>query len=183
MFAHSGVLFRAGGTFLVPFETKQRIVSSLASLDFAAAIPIGKRFTLALNAFAGADLSGNLRKLPAHTILLGYNSSDRLFFPQISGRQRYGAAKTAASLTFQFEPFSKAAILGPGWFFSIAGSAGSVFNDIDELEPDRLYWNTTFNAGVRFTRSFGIVVRLGAGRGEKKNITPVVTVDFSSIRY
>lgn len=183
MFAHRGVLVRAGGTFLVPFETEQRVVSSLVSLDFAAAIPVSERFTLALNAFAGADLSGNLRKLPAHTILLGYNSSDRLFFPQISGRQRYGAAKTAASLTFQFEPFRKAVILGPGWFFALAGSAGSVFNDIDELEPGRLYWNATFNAGVRFTRSFGIVVRLGAGRGERENITPVLAVDFSAIRY
>lgn len=183
MFPGRGIFLNLGNTLLVPLLAGGAEVSNLVSLDAAAALPVTDKTSLALNAFAGGDLTGKLRQLPAHTILRGFHTADRLYFPQIAGRQRYGAAKAAASVVAQTRPFKSNQILGADWYFALSAAAGSIFNDFSECTVDNLYWNAAFNVGIRFTRSFGAVFRLGAGKGVHPGITPVISLDLGSLRF
>jgi NTE family protein len=188
MFAGRGVYIKAGNSIYFPLKeapysaSEAASISDVVSADFTAAVPLADKITLALNGFSGGDITGNLGRMPAHTVLLGYNTADRLYFPQISGRQRYGDIKNAALLLIQAEPF-KNKLFGASLFFAAAAAAGFIVNDYDEVSYERLYWNSTFNIGLRFTSTFGAALRLGAGKGELPGITPVITLDLGSLRY
>jgi NTE family protein len=176
-FASRGLFLKLGNAVYYPFF-------DIASADFTLAIPLTGETSLALNAAAGGDLSGNLQKLPdGFPYLFGYNTADRLFFPQIAGRQRYGGYKAAASFGIQTQPFIGQRLMGVHWVFALSTAAGAIFDDFAELSGERLYWNAAFNIGVRFTRAFGAVFRIGAGKGERPGIAPLVSFDLGCLRY
>ncbi|MDR2551631.1 MAG: patatin-like phospholipase family protein [Treponema sp.] len=181
MFASRGLLFNLGNTVIFPL--KGGAVSDMVQADFALALPLAKKAGIIFNAFAGGDVTGNLGDLPGHTALLGYSSADRVFFPQVAGRQRFGAAKAAASLAVQAEPFKNTTIMGAEWFFALAAASGVVFDDAAALSPQALYWNASFNIGVRFTRSFGAIYRMGWGRGEYAKPLPFFSFDVGCLRW
>ena len=158
-------------------------VFTTAKAEWTAALPVSRRVSLALNGFAGSELGSGLHDLPHHLFFQGYGTADRLFFPQISGRQRFGAHKAAALGLVQFQPFYNATIIDADLFFALAFSGGAVFNRPAELTGERIYWAASLNTGLRFTRSFGAVLRLGAGRGEHPGIAPLVSLDLGTIRY
>jgi NTE family protein len=181
MFPSRGLLFNVGNTVIFPLNGGA--VADMAQADFALALPVAEKAGIALNAFAGGDITGNLKNQPGRTALLGYSSAGRLFFPQIAGRQRFGAAKAAASLAAQFEPFKNTTIMGAEWFFALAAASGVIFDGFAALSPETLYWNASFNIGVRFTRSFGAVYRIGYARGEYPEPLPFISFDLGCLRW
>ncbi|MDR2476939.1 MAG: patatin-like phospholipase family protein [Treponema sp.] len=181
MFASQGRLFNVGNTVIFPLNGGA--AADMAQADFALALPLAQKASIALNAFAGGDVTGNLKNPPGHTALLGYSSADRLFFPQIAGRQRFGAAKAAALIVAQFEPFKNTTIMGAEWFFALAAASGVIFDNFAALSPETLYWNASFNIGVRFTRSFGAVYRVGYARGEYPRPLPFISFDLGCLRW
>jgi NTE family protein len=183
VFPRRGVYLKLENTAAFPLGLGKFLFTDTVSADFTAVLPAAGHVSLALNAFAGAEITGNLRESPALTMLRGFNTADRLFFPQISGRQRYGAMKGAASAVVQFQPFTGAKILGVDWFLGLSGSAGAIADGFDALYRDQVYWNALFNTGVRFTPSFGAVLRIGAGKGAHEGITPVIALDLGSLRF
>jgi NTE family protein len=180
VFPNRGLFLNLENTTLFP-AGEGKFASDIVSADFSAAIPVTEKITFAFNAFAGGDVTGTMKKHPSLAVLRGFNTADRLFFPQISGRQRYGAAKTAASMAMRVQPFSS--FLGVDWFLGLSGAAGSVYNDFSALSREDLYWNANINAGIRFTRSFGVILRIGAAKGARPETTPLVSFDLGSLRY
>jgi hypothetical protein len=183
VFPRRGLYLKLENTAAFPLDLGKFLFTDTVSADFAAVLPATRHVSLALNAFAGTEMTGNLRELPALTMLRGFNTADRLFFPQIAGRQRYGAMKGAVSAAAQFQPFTGTKILGVDWFFGLSGSAGAIADGFDALYRDRVYWNALFNTGVRFTPSFGAALRIGVGKGAREGITPVIALDLGSLRF
>jgi NTE family protein len=180
VFPHRGLFLNIENSTLFPVGGS-KYTADIVSADFSTALPIAEKFILSLNAFAGGEITGTMKEHTPFTLLRGFNTADRLFFPQISGRQRYGASKTAVSAAVRFQPFSNA--LDVYWFLGFSGAAGSVYNDPQTLSREDLYWNMSVNAGIRFTRSFGLIFRLGAGKGVRPETTPLISVDLGSLRY
>jgi NTE family protein len=166
VFPSRGLFVNVCNRAYFPAAAEDQGIANIAGFQFTAALPVTDKAGFAFNAFAGGDLAGTLQKRPSQKILLGFNTADRLFFPQISGRQRHGAIKAAASLLAHIRPFRNPWVMGADWFFALASSAGFVCDDLRGLTPQSLYWNATFNTGLRFTRSFGAVLRMGAGKGD-----------------
>jgi NTE family protein len=181
MFASQGFLFNFDNTVIFPLNGGA--AADMVQADFALALPVAQKASITLNAFAGGDITGNMKKPPGYTALLGYSSAGRLFFPQIAGRQRFGSAKAAASLAAQFEPFKNTTIMGAEWFFALAAASGVIFDDFAALSPEVLYWNASFNIGVRFTRSFGVIYRMGWGKGEHPKSLPFISFDLGCLRW
>ena len=181
MFASQGLLFHLGNTTLFPLNGGA--AANMVQADFALALPLAHKASIALNAFAGGDVSGSLREEPGYTALFGYSSADRLYFPQVAGRQRFGAAKAAASIAAQAEPFKNTTIMGAEWFLSLSAASGVIFDDFAALSPETLYWNASFNIGVRFTRSFGVIYRMGWARGEHPTPLPFLSFDLGCLRW
>jgi NTE family protein len=181
MFASQGLLFNFGSTLLFPLTGGT--AANLVQADAALSLPLAHRASITLNAFAGGDISGSLREEAGYTALFGYSSADRLYFPQVAGRQRFGAAKAAASFALQAEPFKNTMIMGAEWFVSLSAASGIIFDDFAALSPETLYWNASLNIGVRFRRTFGVIYRMGYARSEYPKPLPFLSLDLGCLRW
>lgn len=158
------------------------IAFNMTKLDFSAAIPVAPKFSLIVNTVAAADPSLQLEKIPSFIPMFGVALGDRMFFPNISGKQQYGTQKFAAQLVLQFQPWQSITILGGQIFFNITGTAGIIAMDYNDFSTDGINWNASLGAGLRINKSFSIMVRAGAGTTHHKTM-PFVSLDIGSIRY
>jgi NTE family protein len=158
-------------------------VYDVAQVDFSAVIPVSPQITLAANIFAGSDVTGNLADIPTQMPTFGFNTFDRSYFPQIAGKQAYGAHKGAAAVTLQFHPWTTATILGGQLFFSATAACGQVAARFSEFDGHTLLWNTSIGAGFRVADAFGVQIRFGAGTREYTDSpVPFVALDIGNFR-
>lgn len=158
------------------------IAFNMTKVDFTAAIPIAPKFSLIVNTLAASDPSLQLEKLPDLIPFFGVALGDRMFFPNISGKQEYGTQKFAAQLVLQFQPWQNITILGGQVFFNITGTAGIIAMGHRDFSTEGINWNASFGTGLRINKTFSIMVRAGAGTTHQR-IMPFVSLDIGSIRY
>lgn len=164
------------------FAENTPLAFNLCQVDFTAAIPVSKRFSILVNMFAGSDITRNLQEIPTFIPFFGYSLGDRTFFPQFSGKHYYGTHKGAAQLVFQFQPWENLTIMGGQMLLSVSGSIGEVAMDYTDFTVKDIQWNASVNAGIRLTDRFGIMCRFGAGTSER-SVMPFLSLDFGTIRY
>ncbi len=162
--------------------TEAPVAFNLCRVDFTAAVPLARNFSIIFNVFAGSDISMQLAKIPSFIPLFGYTLGDRTYFPQMAGKQQYGTHKAAAQIVFQFQPWQNLTIMGGQMFFSVSGSIGEVAMEYTDFTVKDIKWNASFNTGIRISKTFSVMFRLGAGT-TKNTIIPFISVDFGTIRY
>ena len=158
------------------------IAFSMTKVDFTAAIPFAPKFSLIVNTVAASDPSLQLEKIPNLIPFFGVALGDRMFFPNISGKQEYGTHKFAAQLVLQFQPWQSITLLGGQIFFNMASTAGIIAMGHQDFSTEGINWNASFGTGLRINDTFSIMVRAGAGTTHHK-IMPFVSLDIGSIRY
>lgn len=183
VFPSKGFYVRLDSTGIFPVMGENTpIAFNMTKLDFSAAIPVAPKFSLIVNAQAVSDPSLQLEKIPSFIPMFGVALGDRMFFPNISGKQQYGTQKFAAQLVLQFQPWQSITILGGQVFFNLTGTAGIITMNHQNFSTDGINWNGSLGAGLRINKSFSIMVRAGAGTTNKK-IMPFISLDIGSIRY
>lgn len=158
------------------------IAFNMTQVDFTAAIPVAPKFSLIVNTLAASDPSLQLEKIPNMIPLFGVALGDRMFFPNISGKQQYGTQKFAAQLVLQFQPWNNITVIGGQAFFNITGTAGIITLNHRDFSTDGINWNVSAGAGLRINKTFSIMMRVGAGTTHK-TVMPFVSLDIGSIRY
>lgn len=164
------------------FGSETPLAFNLCRVDFTAAVPVSKKFSIIFNMFAGSDITRQLAKIPSLIPMFGYSLGDRTFFPQISGKHQFGTHKGAAQLVFQFQPWQNLTIMGGQMFISVSGSIGEVAMNYTDFSVSGIQWNASLNAGIRINNSFSIMCRFGAGTTDD-SIMPFLSLDFGSVRY
>ncbi|GMO44769.1 MAG: hypothetical protein Pg6C_06550 [Treponemataceae bacterium] len=183
MLPMSGYYVKAANTTVFPLTRGELPVAyNVVEANFSAVIPVGDRFSIAANAFAGSDVTRILQDIPYHIPVFGYNSFDRMYFPHIAGKKIYGAHKGALQIVLLFQPWDNVTILGGQIIFSTAVSAGEIEMRYEDFHKDKLYWNTSFNTGIRINRALGIQFRMGAGMVNQE-IAPFLSLDIGTIRF
>ena len=183
VFPSKGFYVRLDSTGIFPVMGENTpIAFNMTKLDFSAAIPVAPKFSLIVNAQAVSDPSLQLEKIPSFIPMFGVALGDRMFFPNISGKQQYGTQKFAAQLVLQFQPWQSITILGGQVFFNLTGTAGIITMSHQNFSTDGINWNGSLGAGLRINKSFSIMVRAGAGTTNQK-IMPFISLDIGSIRY
>ena len=183
VFPSKGFYVRLDSTGIFPVMGENTpIAFNMTKLDFSAAIPVAPKFSLIVNAQAVSDPSLQLEKIPSFIPLFGVALGDRMFFPNISGKQQYGTQKFTAQLVLQFQPWQSITILGGQVFFNLTGTAGIITMSHQNFSTDGINWNGSLGAGLRINKSFSIMVRAGAGTTNQK-IMPFISLDIGSIRY
>lgn len=164
------------GSYKTPFF--ERITT-----DFTGAVPLSPHITILCSISAGSCPSQQLKKAPSLIPVYGFNLKDRLFFPHITAKRKFGTHKAAATLGFQVQPWEQLTVLGGQIFFSINAAVGDVWADYASFsqKPD-LAWRTSAGAGIRIKDMFSIRVCAGAGNADGK-ISPFVSCDFGNILY
>lgn len=182
-FPSKGFYVQLDTTGVFPINGVQRpIAFNMTKVDFTAAIPIAPKFSLIVNTLAASDPSLQLERLPDLIPFFGVALGDRMFFPNISGKQEYGTQKFAAQLVLQFQPWQNITILGGQVFFNITGTAGVIAMGHRDFSTEGINWNASFGIGLRINKTFSIMVRAGAGTTHQR-IMPFVSLDIGSIRY
>lgn len=183
VFPSKGFYVRLDSTGIFPVMGENTpIAFNMTKLDFSAAIPVAPKFSLIVNAQAVSDPSLQLEKIPSFIPMFGVALGDRMFFPNISGKQQYGTQKFAAQLVLQFQPWQSITILGGQVFFNLTGTAGIITMSHQNFSTDGINWNGSLGTGLRINKSFSIMVRAGAGTTNQK-IMPFISLDIGSIRY
>jgi NTE family protein len=158
-------------------------VYDVIAVDFTAVVSLNEQVSVAASLFAGSDVTMNLAKVPAQMPVFGFNNFDRMFFPQVAGKQHYGAHKGAAALTLQLHPWKNVTILGGQLFFSVGAGIGQVVPVFTDFSAGKLLWNANLATGFRISDAFGVQLRFGAGAREFTNrVTPFISFDIGSFR-
>jgi NTE family protein len=156
----------------------------MVSADILAALPLGRRFSLAARVFAGSRIDFRDAALPSDIPFLSFTDFDRRFFPHVSGRERYGAHKAAASLSLQFEPWKALTLLGGQMLFSLSAAAGELMaSDWEDFRPGALVWCASLGAGLRLGKKTGVSLRAGAGGEKLRRAAPFVSFDLGTMSY
>lgn len=194
VFAHKGFYLNTMLECVFPFGMGlQSSPSALASVEMRGAIPMGKRFTLNINGYAGNEFTDTLMSSFLAIPLEAFTYYDRVYFPQVAGQEYYGTKKYAAMLSLQYEPFDDLTILGGGLVFRLTGTAGSVVYTYDQLlmkDPEfqvdyPVMWTGSLDVGIRIKDRFNILLRGGVGSTyfEEKPISPFFAFDIGSTRF
>jgi hypothetical protein len=160
-------------------------LSAIITADLRAALPLGRRFSLAAGLFAGARLDFEEGAFPPDIPFLNFTADDRLFFPHAAGKGGYGAHKAAASLTLQFEPRKNLTLLGGQMLFLLSASTGKVMDGWDEFRTEELLWCASLGTGLRLNKRFGFCIRAGAGRDpatDNGRAVPFISFDVGALR-
>jgi NTE family protein len=158
-------------------------VYDIVSVDFTAVVPLNEQLGVAVSLFAGSDVTMNLAKVPTQMPVFGFNTFDRMFFPQIAGKQHYGAHKAAAAITLQFHPWKNVTIFGGQLFFSVNAGIGEVAPAFADFSGDTFLWNLNAATGFRLNDAFGVQLRFGAGSKEFTNeLKPFISLDIGNFR-
>ncbi|MCL1927273.1 MAG: patatin-like phospholipase family protein [Treponema sp.] len=148
----------------------------LVSIDLAAPVPIGSRFSLVTSCFA-LSLFGRTG-LPPEIAVFNLGNVQRHYFPH-NPEKFSGKKKTALSLTLQAEPRENLSLLGGRLIFLLSASAGCAgsfeWNDLINFGKDNLVWNASLGTALVPVRNFGIQIRAGAGGGRQP--APFISLD------
>ena len=182
-FPSKGFYLRFDTTGVFPIMGKNTPVAfNMTQVDFTAAIPVAPKFSLIINTLAASDPSLQLEKIPSLIPLFGVALGDRMFYPNIAGYQQYGTQKFATQVVLQFQPWDNITLIGGQAFFNITGTAGIITLNHKDFSTDGINWNVSAGAGLRINKTFGIMMRVGAGTTHK-TVMPFVSLDIGSIRY
>ena len=164
----------------------------ITAADLRQAIPLGPHFVLSFKGFAGFDVMERLPSMPGYIMLEGFNNYDRAYFPQIPSEDRYGIHKVAAGVSLQFKPLPWLTILGGDLFIRANATLGNLAYRIQDLIPlgsgdgpqsQPILWSSSLGVGVRFTESFTIYLRGGAGATSRGSVTPFLAIDVGSLWF
>lgn len=182
-FPSRGFYVRLDTTGVFPINAPQVPVGfSMTRVDFTAAIPFAPKFSLIVNTLSASDPSLQLEKIPSLIPFFGVAFGDRMFFPNVSGRQEYGTQKFAAQLVLQFQPWQSITVMGGQVFFNITGTAGIIAMGHKDFSTEGINWNASFGTGLRINKTFSVMLRAGAGTTHRK-IMPFISLDIGSVRY
>ena len=171
------------GTGVLPIEEhSDTAIFDITELDTEGAIPLSKRVSLILGGYGGFNISQGLHNVKDLIPVYGFSLADRRFFPQVSGSYEYGIHKIVFSAGVQAAPWNQLTILGGQAFLGISGAAGNIWDDFDDIGFSNLVWRSSFDAGIRITDIFGVIIRCGAGK-TRGNIQPFISLDIGNIRY
>lgn len=182
-FPSRGFYVRLDNTGVFPvIKENGPIGFNLVDIDFTAAIPVAPKFTLIANTLAYSDVSLQLEKIPNLIPFFGASLGDRMFFPNISGKQQYGTHKFAVQTVLQFQPWDDITVIGGQVFFNLTGTVGIIAMNHNDFSIDGINWNASLGAGLRINDSFSIMFRMGAGTTHN-NLMPFASIDIGNIRY
>jgi NTE family protein len=148
----------------------------LLSVDLAAAFPLGRWFGIGVQAF-GSFLFGEPGAPPR---ISTFNSENiiRIYFPHTAGVFA-GEITNAASLSLRFEPQESLSMLGGRLVFLLAVSAGRAGSfEWDSFDKGGIVWNASFGTALIPSKTFGILIRAGAGGGNGSAPCPFVSLDM-----
>lgn len=183
IFPNKGFYVRLDSTGVFPIMNKNVPVAfNMTKLDFSAAIPVAPKFSLIINTMAASDPSLQLEQIPNLIPFFGLTLGDRMFFPNISGSQKYGTQKFAAQVVLQFQPWDDITVIGGQLFFNITGTAGIIAMNYKDFSTDGINWNASIGAGLRINKTFSVMLRVGSGTTHR-TVMPFISLDIGSIRY
>ena len=178
----SGLLLDSSLQSIFPIEKFDKdVYYDVESINIEAVIPLTKKISTSLKAFTGGNFTENLSEYPELISIFGFPLADRIFFPQIAASGNYGVYKAAAGASLIFCPWSQLSILGGRAFFAASGAIGNIWQKREEISKDSPVWRSSIDLGIRFSDSFGILLRTGMGktRGE---IEPFISLDIGKVR-
>lgn len=183
IFPNKGFYVRLDSTGVFPIMNKNVPVAfNMTKIDFSAAIPVAPKFSLIINTMAASDPSLQLEQIPNLIPFFGLTLGDRMFFPNISGSQKYGTQKFAAQAVLQFQPWDDITVIGGQLFFNITGTAGIIAMNYKDFSTDGINWNASIGAGLRINKTFSVMLRVGSGTTHR-TVMPFISLDIGSIRY
>ena len=199
IFAHKGVFLHSIADLQFAYDNKIHPPALCLSLDIKGAIPIGKHVSINPSLFAGMDVLGNIKKDIPLKFAAGFSRFDRVYFPQYTSDDAYGAAKACAELSIQIEPWSQLTILGGEAFLRLTGTVGNVVDSWNQFFPvtqkdkmlNPLVWSASGGFVVRVKDGLAFYMRLGAasnldiGSSIEINTNPIpfLAIDFGSVRF
>jgi NTE family protein len=184
-FPTRGFYAEISNTLRLPLPAEDFLPAYIITADMKAALPLGKKLSLAAGLFAGGRLDFGDPAFPPDLPFLSFTGYDRFFFPHVTGREGRGAHKAAASLAFQAEPWKNLTLLGGQMIFLLSGAAGEVMNAWDEFGREKIIWCVSLGAGLRLNKRFGFCLRAGAGRdpaAESGRAVPFISFDLGALR-
>jgi NTE family protein len=184
-FPTRGFYAEIGNTLRLPLPAGDFLLSDILTADLRAAIPLGRRLSLAAAAFAGGRVDSGGAAFPQNLLFLNFTGYDRFFFPHVAGRERRGVHKAAASLALQLEPWRNLTPLGGQMVFLLSGAAGELMAGWDEFNREDLLWCASLGAGLRLNKRFGFCLRAGAGRdpaADSGRAVPFISFDIGALR-
>jgi NTE family protein len=159
IFPNKGFYVRLDSTGVFPIMNKNVPVAfNMTKIDFSAAIPVAPKFSLIINTMAASDPSLQLEQIPNLIPFFGLTLGDRMFFPNISGSQKYGTQKFAAQAVLQFQPWDDITVIGGQLFFNITGTAGIIAMNYKDFSTDGINWNASIGAGLRINKTFNVFI-------------------------
>ncbi len=184
IFATKGFYNDFKATGVIPIAQKNApILFDVLSTNFVTAVSLSDITSIAINAFAGTNISEVLDAEQELITKYGFTTYDRTFFPHVMQRDTYGIHKLALKFDFQFKPKRQLTILGGQFFSGFGGAVGDVWSDYDSLITfEDLEWQSSAFAGLRIKDSVGIILRAGAGSYEN-DIAPFISLDFMAKHY
>ncbi len=165
------------------FNKDAPIIFDVLSTDFVIAIPFSQNVSMVLNGFMGTNVSEGLEFNRELITKYGFTTYDRLFFPHVMQRYKFGIHKLAMKVDFQFQPKSQLTILGGQFFAGFGVAAGDVWSNYASFVTlESLDWQVSALTGLRIKDTVGVSLRLGAG-SVNSEVAPFVSLDFMVKHY
>ena len=162
-------------------DIKENPSFDVEQVSIESVLPLGQKFGLFAKGFAGGNFSEKMADYPEMLPVFGFYTADRNFFPNIAASLDYGLYKAAFAGGLMFSPWDQLTILGGKAFFAISGAFGNIWHKRDDISKDSAVWRTSADLGIRFSDSFGMVLRGGIGK-TRNDIYPFFSIDIGKVR-
>jgi len=191
-FPSKGWYFSPTLKFIIPFYRGMVFSPIFAGdADFRFAIPFSKKISLCTSFKMGMDFSEGMLDFYPIIPYEGFSSYDRLYFPSITSKNRFGTNLAAVRCALQFKPKEQLTILGGELMFRIEGTAGVVnYNWKDSISqftnPETDYpilWSGTFGVGVKGNKNFNALIRIGACSTYSSKATFLFGFDMGTLMF
>lgn len=194
VFSTEGFVLNSETRFITPLSSNIKSVWTpllTEKLIIKGAFPIGDKFSLSMQGLLGTEFLGNF--LVNYPLLSeeGFNSYDRVFFPSITMKNRFGSHLAASAISLQFKPFNHLTIVGGDLFFRLDGTFGvlnydwtssfSQFSNPNTVFP--VIWSGTFGIGIKIKASFCAYLRVGVCSNYEKQLSPLFCIDIGSFYF
>ena len=193
-FISRGMTFSSTTKFIVPMSILNHSINPFLlteKLEIRAAIPFTRNISLSTSGVVGTELLGNFRKNGAIIAEEGFSCYDRIYFPSVTSKERFGTNLAAIALCLQFKPAEHLTILGGDLIFRLESTLGTLnyawnqtFEQFQDLESDHpILWSETAGVGVKIKNNFGIHLRLGVCSTNTNLVAPLFTLDIGNIVF
>ena len=145
------------------------------------AIPLGKKFSLALDIKAGGSVSESLNSLPEMKMPYAFSQKDRLFFSNVASINPLATNMACSAASLYFFPQTSLSMAGIKCMTGFSAAQGFFWDSREDMQSGKGVWRVSLDAGIQFKKNSALLLRVGGGFVQEK-VSPFVSLDLGAFR-